>query len=375
MPLSPPLPISPPLLPASPTYPLGFRAAMIQKMAESPSTSHSLPLPPPIILSYTRAPMAVMMAAAPSTYTLAPPSGTPPLLPIPLPIPSPPLLLPSTKRRAERPEVCLPPRKRLCNAQGPKYKVGDSSSTPRPTEGFRTDYGFVATLDAEIRRDPERDVGYGITDTWDEMLDTDEIYRRLDEAQDARTVLSGQLNLLQRDKRSYVYTSLLMEREARLSCEAWGRFMATSKAARSKVMALCTTVLGHQEEIAALRAADRARQAQLVETLRMVSTLQTKVIALQGQQGPAGGPALQGQQGPAGGPAQPEVPEEAGGIIFSYDLKKMASKRATRSTSVTTTTTTSVTNAQLNALIDQGIADALAARDADKSINGKDSHD
>ncbi|GJR45393.1 hypothetical protein Tco_1313496 [Tanacetum coccineum] len=97
-------------------------------------------------------------------------SGTPPLLPIPLPTPSPPLLLPFTDRRADRPEVCLPPRKRLCIAQGPRYDVGESSSAPRPTRGFRAYYGFVATLDVEIRRDPERAIGYGITDTWDDML-------------------------------------------------------------------------------------------------------------------------------------------------------------------------------------------------------------
>ncbi|GJT26377.1 putative reverse transcriptase domain-containing protein [Tanacetum coccineum] len=80
------------------------------------------------------------------------------------------MLLHSTDRRADRTEFCLPPRKRLCIAQGPRYEVGESSSAPRPTRGFRTDYGFVATLDEEIRRDPDRDVGYGITDIWDEML-------------------------------------------------------------------------------------------------------------------------------------------------------------------------------------------------------------
>ncbi|GJT77455.1 putative reverse transcriptase domain-containing protein [Tanacetum coccineum] len=54
----------------------------------------------------------------------------------------------------------------------------------------------------------------------------------------------------------------------------------------------------------------------------------------------------------------------------------MAPKRTTRSTpAVTTATTTTMTNAQLKALIDQGIANALAARDADRSQNGKDSHD
>ncbi|GKB55443.1 hypothetical protein Tco_0906196, partial [Tanacetum coccineum] len=115
----------------------------------------------------------MMRAAAPSTYILAfrsetPPSGTPPLLPIPLPTSSPPLLLPSTDCRADRPEVCLPPQKRLCISLGPRYEVEESSFAPaaRPTGGFREDYGFVPILDREIRRDPERDVGYGIIDTW-----------------------------------------------------------------------------------------------------------------------------------------------------------------------------------------------------------------
>ncbi|GKD44063.1 hypothetical protein Tco_1268708, partial [Tanacetum coccineum] len=56
---------------------------------------------------------------------------------------------------------------------------------------------------------------------------------------------------------------------------------------------------------------------------------------------------------------------------------KMApKKRTTRaSPTTTTTTTTPVTNVQLKASIDQGIADALAARDADRSMNVDDSHD
>ncbi|GKD74324.1 hypothetical protein Tco_1332606 [Tanacetum coccineum] len=116
--------------------------------------------------------MAIMRAATPSTYTLAPLSWTPPLLPLPLPASSPPLLLPSTDHRANMREVCLPSQKRLCIALGPRYEVGESSSAPtaRPIGGFRADYGFVATLDDEIRRDPERDVGYGITDTSDRTL-------------------------------------------------------------------------------------------------------------------------------------------------------------------------------------------------------------
>nr|GEU32469.1 putative reverse transcriptase domain-containing protein [Tanacetum cinerariifolium] len=53
----------------------------------------------------------------------------------------------------------------------------------------------------------------------------------------------------------------------------------------------------------------------------------------------------------------------------------MVPKRTTKSTAdKETTNTTSVTNAQLQAMIDQGVTAALAARDALKSTNGDDSH-
>ncbi|GJS83921.1 hypothetical protein Tco_0750462 [Tanacetum coccineum] len=97
-------------------------------------------------------------------------------------------------------EVTLPPRKRLCIALGPRYEIRESR-------------------------------------------DTNEIYRRLDEAHDARAVLSGRLNLLQRNRRSHAYTTLIMEREDRLSCNAWGRSMDASDTTRSEVRALRTTVL------------------------------------------------------------------------------------------------------------------------------------
>ncbi|GJT39123.1 hypothetical protein Tco_0938988 [Tanacetum coccineum] len=272
LPVSPPLSVSPPPLPASPTYPLRFRAAMIRQRAESPSTSHSLQLPPPIILSHTRASMAMIGVVAPSTHTLASqsetsPSGTPPLLPIPLPTPLPPLLLPSTDHRADRPEVCLPPQKRLCIALGPRYRserahllllldqLEDEILVDMP--------GAPATDETELSR---RMTNLVTT----VRQDTDEIYRRLDEAQEAKVT-----------------------------------------------------------EIAALPATDHARQAQLVETLRLVSTMQTQ---------------------------------------------KMSPKRTTRANPADTTATTYMTNAQLKAMIDQGVTDALAARDADRSTNGDDSH-
>nr|GEX68621.1 hypothetical protein [Tanacetum cinerariifolium] len=63
-------------------------------------------------------------------------------------------------------------------------------------------------------------------------------------------------------------------------------------------------------------------------------------------------------------------------LYFLVILNKMVpKKRTTRvSPATTTTTTTPVINAQLKALIDQDVTDALAARDADRSMNGNDNH-
>ncbi|GKC24366.1 hypothetical protein Tco_1026516 [Tanacetum coccineum] len=205
--------------------------------AEAAAASHSLPLPPPFILSPTR--------------TDAPLLGIPPPLPISVPTSSPLLLLPSASHREDRPEVNLPPRKRLGIALGPRYEVGESSfvAAARPARGLRADYGFVATMDREIRRDPERYVGYGITDSWDEIVetlqgapvstdtelgahvrdfesmvrrDTDEIYTMLDDEQSQRQLLASRVNMLFRDRRAHAHTRLLMETEARMSREAWG---------------------------------------------------------------------------------------------------------------------------------------------------------
>nr|GFB08903.1 hypothetical protein [Tanacetum cinerariifolium] len=128
-----------------PPHPAYHMTARISIPAPAASTSHSPPLPPPFILSPTRSD--------------SPSSGIPPPLPISAPTSSPPLQLPSASRREDIPEVNLPPRKRLGIALGPGYEVGESSSAAatRPAGSIRADYDFVATMDKEIRRDPERE--------------------------------------------------------------------------------------------------------------------------------------------------------------------------------------------------------------------------
>ncbi|GJS48717.1 hypothetical protein Tco_0598838 [Tanacetum coccineum] len=93
-----------------------------------------------------------------------------------------------------------------------------------------------------------------------EKQDTYEIYGRLDDAQDDRLLISGQLNLLRRDRRSHARTTRLMEGEARAFREAWVQSMDASDTARSE----------------------------------------TQMVA------------LQSQQRPARDPVHPDVPEEAG---------------------------------------------------------------
>nr|GEY98443.1 hypothetical protein [Tanacetum cinerariifolium] len=129
-------------------------------------------------------------------------------------------MLPSASRREDIPEFTLPPQKRLDIALSPRYEVGESSSVAaaRPAGGFRADYGFVATVNREIMCDLEREVGYEITDSWDELVET------LQGASvSTDTELGGYLNMLFRDRRAHAYTRHLMETEARMSREAWVR--------------------------------------------------------------------------------------------------------------------------------------------------------
>ncbi|GJY21380.1 hypothetical protein Tco_0393946 [Tanacetum coccineum] len=86
------------------------------------------PLPPSSFLPLlirplrTRAAVVQMRAAVPSTYHPLLPSGTPPLLPIPLPAPS-------TSRRADIPEADTPLRKRLLlTTPTPRVEIKESSA-------------------------------------------------------------------------------------------------------------------------------------------------------------------------------------------------------------------------------------------------------
>ncbi|GJZ90276.1 putative reverse transcriptase domain, reverse transcriptase zinc-binding domain protein [Tanacetum coccineum] len=210
------------------------------------------PLLPPSFLSprirplSPRALAAEMRDVASSLYHSLHPSGTPPVLPIPLPVPS-------TSRRVNILEADMPPRKRLL------------LTTPRP----------------------------GCEEEDDRLIDGQR-----------RVSIPAEIEVLGR-------------RESMLRAESMETFRPWL------VEAHCTAF-------------------ELEHTLTTLRTL---------------------------------VAVSSGLVMIVDTYAKMAPKRATRSTPVTTTpaptatTTTTVTNAQLQAMIDQGVSAALAARNATRKLH------
>ncbi|GJW27689.1 hypothetical protein Tco_0044564 [Tanacetum coccineum] len=184
----------------------------------------------------------------------SPPASVLPALP--LPTSTPPLQLLSSDRRADGPEIILPPRKRLGIDLGLRCEVGESSAAAaaaRPIGGRRADYGFVDTMDAETSQRRAEEVSYMIRDTWVDPRDAAEDV--------ALTTLEG-VNTRVTELAAYHYeTARLLDQEALVSQEAWGRSIEVSYMARSEIMALRSIVMSQQTVISQLQAADCRRAA------------------------------------------------------------------------------------------------------------------
>ncbi|GKE67681.1 hypothetical protein Tco_1521842 [Tanacetum coccineum] len=197
--------------------------AGVERLLAMPTSSPSPPisLSPPStgehLARYTTPP--ALSSPPPVPSPLLPSSGFTTALPSPLLPPLPPSLYipPPVDRRDDIPKSEQPPRKRLCfSTLGSRYEVRESS-TARPTRGQGIDYGFVSTVDAEVRRQGINEVGYGIRDTWVDPAeavpeiapttlgevstrvaelaelherDTHDLYALLENAQDDRTRIS-----------------------------------------------------------------------------------------------------------------------------------------------------------------------------------------
>nr|GEX11109.1 hypothetical protein [Tanacetum cinerariifolium] len=252
--------------------------------------------------------------------------------------------------RAEREEIPtadMPLRKRLCTAHTGTYELGESSAAAaaRLKEPVRDDlYRFVDTVQrGEGSTLAAMEMGYGIIDTWDDVVgaiqetapttvegvhqrvtrlsttfdrETSMIYAILEERQDDQALQRARVNRLFRDKRFHTHTARLMEGEARISFTAWIQSMDASDAARSGVIALRTQVASQRTKITDLRAANCRFQT-------TVGTQQEEIRELQ-----------------AGHPL---------GRIQILEVARVLAQP-------------------------EGVARALAVRDADRNTNGDDNH-
>nr|GEW73781.1 putative reverse transcriptase domain-containing protein [Tanacetum cinerariifolium] len=331
-------------------------------------------------------PMLASMKACIARYAALP---SPPLLvpSLPSPLPSPltirltdtgaPLgyraaeirmraLLPSTSRRTDIPKADMPPRKRDClTTPAPGFEVGESSIAGAARQPGLTE--------SDLRRYRVEQAGYGITDTWDEIVDTlmkiapttlegvnervieldttvrqrtDEFEIGFEEAHDDRTLPRARVNTLFRDRPDHRRIAMLMDSEAMYAREALALFKDRSSAISAHVRTL-------EAQVGALIAQNSSLQTQLTTKLGRIEILEAR------------------------DPEPQEGPAEAGSswtFVYLLTIIKMApKKRTTRATPTTPTIT--VTDAQLQALINRGIAVVLAEHDADRSKNGDNSND
>ncbi|GKA81827.1 putative reverse transcriptase domain-containing protein [Tanacetum coccineum] len=128
-----------------------------------------------------------------------------------------------------------------------------------------------------------------------------------------------------RDRPYHRHTALALDREAVYARIAW---------------------MSSEDRSAAIEAHVRTLEAQVATLITQTTSLQTRLTS-----------------------AALDYP------VLPISFMENATRRTTRTTPTTATTpTTTVTNAQLQALIDQGVAAALAERDASRSRDGDNSH-
>nr|GFA95351.1 hypothetical protein [Tanacetum cinerariifolium] len=152
-------------------------------------------------------------------------------------------------------------------------KAGESSvaAAARPIEGRRSDYEFVDSVEAEIRRWRAEDIGYGIRDTWiyprnvtqEEALttlegvntrvtelvavqeqDTHDIYGVMEDTQGRQTEIFQRVEALVDDSQYHYETGRLVDQEARCSREAWAHSIGLRSAySQDTLIATLTTQL------------------------------------------------------------------------------------------------------------------------------------
>ncbi|GKC14734.1 hypothetical protein Tco_1011516 [Tanacetum coccineum] len=158
-----------------------------------------------------------MRAAAPSTHHSLLPSGTPPLLPIPFPSSSVPI--PPLDRREIISEADMPPWKRLLlTAPTLRFEIEESSTVARQPWSFvayRAGYSLVDTEDASIRAVEEKAM--------------------YDDAQDDRSTVRAEIEVLRRERLTYE-----RERESSETRQDLARSEAHNRALEARIVTMET---------------------------------------------------------------------------------------------------------------------------------------
>ncbi|GKF05417.1 hypothetical protein Tco_0036085, partial [Tanacetum coccineum] len=197
-------------------------------------------------------PLSSPLPQIPSPPLLPPPSSLhlPPHVPTSLPLPLSPLpplpaslFIPPADHREDTSEAELPPR------------------------GHGADYGFIGTVDAEVRRRRAKEVGYGIRDVWVDPIetieevapmtlegvndrvtelvavqeqDTQDIYAVIEETHDRQTQIYQRVDILAEDRQFHYETARLLDQEALVSREAWAHSIGLSMAVHYELQAYRT---------------------------------------------------------------------------------------------------------------------------------------
>nr|GEV41294.1 putative reverse transcriptase domain-containing protein [Tanacetum cinerariifolium] len=181
-------------------------------------------------------------------------------------------ILHTAAEREEILEADLPLRKRLCTDHTGTYELGESSAAAaaRLREQVRDDlYRFVDTVKRGEGFTPAAmEVGYGITDTWDDL--TSMIYAVIEEKQDDQALQRARVN-------SDAAHSEVIALRTQVSAQRTE--ITDLRAADHRFQ---TTVGTQQEEIRELRAAHRKLQAQFIWALTALKSCQTQLTVVLG---------------------------------------------------------------------------------------------
>ncbi|GJW35563.1 hypothetical protein Tco_0058483 [Tanacetum coccineum] len=173
------------------------------------------------------------------------PSGTPPLLPIPL-------HAPSTSRRADIPEAdTLPLKRLLLTATRHRYEVEESSAVaaarqPGPTMTRRVDCSSVDTVETKVRDTKRRRmaalevVNLRVSYQVDvRSRESSEFYSRHHDTQKDRAAMRAEIKVLRRERLAY-------KQESMENRQALARSEAYNKALEARITVLETQARRHE---------------------------------------------------------------------------------------------------------------------------------